>query len=186
MDRAIWDSTPTATVVTDASMEGWDAVVHNSHHDTGTQPPVALSAPFRGLFIPNEAEPRSINQKNPWPPISTSKVSRQLPEMLTRKLSPTVTFAVKELDKSISANDGASSNPPQALRVQRHFPRLAVHSKCLISGQTACRRDASDCCSPQPRSPIFEDISKIRSRQKSSLAGKLPFLDSVAFNNRLE
>jgi hypothetical protein len=37
----------------------------------------------------------------------------------------------KELDKSISANDGASSNTPQALRGQRHLPRLAVHSKCV-------------------------------------------------------
>jgi hypothetical protein len=32
---------------------------------------------------------------------------------------------------SISTNDGASSNPPQALRGQRHLPRLAVHSKCV-------------------------------------------------------
>jgi hypothetical protein len=37
----------------------------------------------------------------------------------------------KELDKSISANDGASPDPPQALRGQWHLPRLAVHSKCV-------------------------------------------------------
>jgi hypothetical protein len=61
--RTIWDSTPTATLVTDASMEGWGAEIHTSRHAAGTQQPVALSVPARFLFTPDDAESRSINQR---------------------------------------------------------------------------------------------------------------------------
>jgi hypothetical protein len=63
MGRAIWDSTPTATLVTDALMEGWRAVMHTSHHNACTQQPVALSVPAPGLHTPDDAETRSINQR---------------------------------------------------------------------------------------------------------------------------
>jgi hypothetical protein len=61
--RAIWDSTPTVDLVTDAPMEGWGTEMHTSRHDAGTQQPVALSVPGRCLFTPDDAEPRSINQR---------------------------------------------------------------------------------------------------------------------------
>jgi hypothetical protein len=69
-------STPFATLVTDASMEGWGAVMH-SHGKREVSPqltPTATtipnllqnlgtSVPARGLFIPTDAEPVSINQR---------------------------------------------------------------------------------------------------------------------------
>jgi hypothetical protein len=61
--RAIWDSTPTATLVTEVSMEGLGAVIHASRHKAETQQLVGLSVQARGLFIPDDAEPRSINQR---------------------------------------------------------------------------------------------------------------------------
>jgi hypothetical protein len=60
---AVWDSTPTASLVTDASMEGWGVVICTSLNDARTQPPVVLSVPPRGLFTPDHAEPRTINQR---------------------------------------------------------------------------------------------------------------------------
>jgi hypothetical protein len=61
--RAFRDSTPTATLDTDASMEGWGAVFHTTRLIAGTQPPVALSVPARLLFAPEDAAPGSINQR---------------------------------------------------------------------------------------------------------------------------
>jgi hypothetical protein len=90
--RAIWDSTPTASLVIDTSMEGWGAVMHTSHHNTGTQPPVVLSVPGRGLFTPDDTEPRSIKQRELLVAIlylqtevknGSQEFSRRLPEMLT-------------------------------------------------------------------------------------------------------
>jgi hypothetical protein len=84
--RAIWDESPAATLVTDASMEGWGAVMH-SHGKGNENTPVygrgnentprittsasqtdllqsfGRSVPARGLFTPTDAEPASINQR---------------------------------------------------------------------------------------------------------------------------
>jgi hypothetical protein len=77
--RAIWDPIPTATMITDASMEGWGAIMHTSgrkgpatplQQTLYTNPPgprmqgsTGSSVPARGLFTPEDAEPRSINQR---------------------------------------------------------------------------------------------------------------------------
>jgi ribonuclease HI len=74
--RAIWDVTPSATLVTDASMEGWGAVMHShgkrevslqltptSTTNTSLLQNLGASVPARGLFIPTDAEPVSINQR---------------------------------------------------------------------------------------------------------------------------
>jgi ribonuclease HI len=65
--RAIWDVTPSATLVTDASMESWGAVMH-SHRKREvslqlTPTSTTNTDPARGLFIPTDAEPVSINQR---------------------------------------------------------------------------------------------------------------------------
>jgi hypothetical protein len=73
--RGIWDASPSATLVTDASMEGWGAVLHaqtgNENTSSGAAPQTRAgvhqtfrtSVPARGLFIPSDAEPTSINQR---------------------------------------------------------------------------------------------------------------------------
>jgi hypothetical protein len=73
--RGIWDASPSATLVTDASMEGWGAVLHtqtgNENTPSGAAPQTragvhqtfGTSVPARGLFIPSDAEPTSINQR---------------------------------------------------------------------------------------------------------------------------
>jgi hypothetical protein len=78
-DRAIWDPIPTATLITEASMEGWGAIMHTSGRKgpatplqwilytnplgPGMQGSTGSSVPARGLFTPADAEPRSINQR---------------------------------------------------------------------------------------------------------------------------
>jgi hypothetical protein len=72
--RGIWDASPSATLVTDASMEGWGAVLHaqpteNENTPSCAAPPtragvhqsLGTSVPARRLFIPPDAEPSSIN-----------------------------------------------------------------------------------------------------------------------------
>jgi hypothetical protein len=73
--RGIWDTCPSATLVTDASMEGLGAALHsqtgNENTVRGAAPPTragvhqifGTSLPARGLFIPSDAEPTSINQR---------------------------------------------------------------------------------------------------------------------------
>jgi hypothetical protein len=73
--RGIWDASPSATLVMDASMEDWGAVLHaqtgNESTPSGAAPQTragmhrtfGTSVPARGLFIPSDAEPTSINQR---------------------------------------------------------------------------------------------------------------------------
>jgi hypothetical protein len=72
--RGIWDASPSATLLTDASMEGWGDVLHaqtgNESTPSGEAPQTragvhqtfGTSVPARGLFMTSGAEPTSINQ----------------------------------------------------------------------------------------------------------------------------
>jgi hypothetical protein len=73
--RGIWDASPSATLVTDASIEGWGAVLHaqtgKENTPSGAAPQTRAGVhrtfgtcvPARGPFIPPDAEPTSINQR---------------------------------------------------------------------------------------------------------------------------
>jgi hypothetical protein len=69
--RTIWEPTPKALLVTDASMEGWGAIWHEpTNQSKGCNIPpqcpgseTNISVPARGLFKPSDAQPRSINQR---------------------------------------------------------------------------------------------------------------------------
>jgi hypothetical protein len=139
--RTIWEPTPKALLVTDASMEGWGAIWHeptnqskmmqyttsmprirNKHISSGTRPVQALR---RAAEIHKPAENSCRHPRYSHFPQTSQKVSRPTGVRLASNSGSN-----QKLDVQVLHNHASAPNPARPVQKSWTLLRTAVHPQC--------------------------------------------------------